>query len=52
MLGFDLPEVEAQWFEQDIRKHGDAVAFALAITNNDLAVGKVQVFDTQPQNFS
>jgi len=47
VLGSDLLEVEAQGFEQDVREHGDPIVLALAVADDDLAVGKVQVLDTQ-----
>ncbi len=51
MLRFDLLEVDAQGLEQDIRKHGDPVVFALPIADDDLAVRKIQVLDAQAHDF-
>src|SRR5687768_6558590 len=45
VLSFDLVEVEAQGFKQEIRKRGDPVILALAIAYDDLAIGEVQVLD-------
>ena len=51
MQGFDLVEVQAQGFEEGIGEHGDAIIFAFAVTDDDLVVGEIKVFDTQTQNF-
>ena len=51
VLGFDLPEVEAQGLEQDVREHGEAVVLALPIADNDLVVGEVEILDAQAHDF-
>ena len=43
--------MQAQGFEQAIGEHSDTIVFALAIADDDLVVSKVQIFDTQPQDF-
>lgn len=47
MLCLDLSDKEAQRFEQNIREHGDAVIFALAITHDNLTITEIEVFDAQ-----
>jgi hypothetical protein len=49
--GFDLVEVQAQGFEKGIGEHGDAIILAFAVTDDDLVVGEIKVFDTQTQHF-
>ena len=51
MLGFDLFKMKTQRFEQNGRKHRDAVIFAFAVADDDLMISKVQVFDAQAHDF-
>ena len=51
MQGFDLVEVQAQGFEKGIGEHSDAIILAFAVTDDDLVVCEIKVFDTQTQNF-
>lgn len=47
----DLFEMKAQGFEQSVRKHGDAVVFAFAIADDNLAIGKIEILDAQAHDF-
>lgn len=51
MLCSHLVEMKAQGFEQNIRKHGDAVVLPLAIAHDNLVIGKVEVLDPQAHDF-
>ena len=48
MLRFYLPEMKTEWFEQNFGEHGDAVILPFSITNNNLAVCKIEVFNAKP----
>ena len=51
MDGFDVLELALQGFDQCGGKRSDAVAAPFAITDNDLSVGEVDIFDAQAQAF-
>ena len=51
VLCFDLPEVQPQRLKQNVREQGEAVILALAIADNDLMIGKVEILDTQAHDF-
>jgi len=50
MPGFHLFEMEAQGFEQNVREHCHAVVFALAVPNNNLTIGEIQILHAQPED--
>lgn len=49
--GFGLGKLNAQGFNKQVGKEGEAVASAFSIPYNDLAVGEVDVFDAQSAYF-
>ena len=51
MQGSDLLEVESQGLEQGVGEHGEAVIFSLAISHDDLVIVKIQILNTQAQDF-
>src|SRR5215207_4036795 len=51
VLGSHLLEVEAQGFEQNVREHSAAVILALAVTDDNLAVGEVEILYPQAHDF-
>jgi hypothetical protein len=50
VLGSHLFEMETQRFEQDIWKHGDPVILPFPITDDDLAIVKIQILDPQTEH--
>jgi len=51
MLCFHLLEMKAQWLHEQVGKHGNTIIFAFSIADNDLSIGKVQVFYAQAHDF-
>ena len=51
MLGSHLLEVETQGFEQNVWEHCHPVVLPFTVADDDLTVGKVEIFDAQAHHF-